>query len=122
MKLVAWLGAIGALIWSALGWMAWTIAGSGEAAVVTLSHWLQIDPASTQWIAQAFALAGGVAQWLIAIVWLMGMGVIGLLIWLGAQASAALAEPPSIAMRPQMGEGQGMGQVIQGEIRERSMD
>ena len=89
MKLVMWLAAIGALLWSALGWLAWTIAGKGEAAIVTLSRWLQIDPASTQWIAEAFALAGGIAQWLILLVWLMGMGIVGILTWLGSQAAIA---------------------------------
>lgn len=123
MKLVTWLGVIGALLWSGLGWLAWTIAGTGEAAVVTLSRWLQIEPSSTQWIAQAFALAGGIAQWLILLVWLMGMGVIGMLVWLGAQASAALDEAQSIALRRDMAQRDlGNGEIIQGEVRERSMD
>jgi hypothetical protein len=67
-----------ALFWSLLAWALHAIAGSGSAAVVTVTRWLSLEPASTQWIADGLLLAGGVAQWLVVVIWLLGLGVLGL--------------------------------------------
>lgn len=119
MRLAGCLTLFAILAWSGLGWLLWRVAGAGEAAIFTISRWLGIDPASTQWIAELVALAGGIAQWLVALVWLAGMGVIGLLAWLGHQAAMA-SDAVDAAMRAQA---QGArGPVIDGEVRDRTLD
>ncbi len=92
MKRAMWglLGVL-ALLWSLFGWMLHALAGSGSAAVVTLTRWLDLEPASTQWVADGLGLAGDVAQWLVVLVWLLGMAVLGLVGWFSARA-AVLAD------------------------------
>jgi len=86
---------IAGLAWTGLGWALYSIAGSGGAAVVGMSRWLDLEPASTQWIADGFSMAGGIAQFLVVLVWLIGAGVLGLLAWLGGLtvSSASIAPP-----------------------------
>ena len=119
MRLLGCLTLLVAALWTGLNWLVWWVAGSGEAAVTTLSRWLGVSPASTQWIGELFALAGGVAQWLIALVWLAGMGVIGVMAWLGTMAATAELPP---ARGSGSATGASAGPVIEGEVKERSID
>ena len=59
-------------------WLLHGIAGAGSAAVVSLSKWMGIDPSQTQWIADGLAAAGWLAQAVVILIWLLGMGVLGL--------------------------------------------
>lgn len=79
-----------AVIWSALAWFVWSLAGAGGAAVVAVTRWLEIDPSATQWLADTLSLAGGVAQWLVAFAWLLGMLVLGVAGRLASQAQDAV--------------------------------
>ncbi len=79
-----------ALIWSALAWFIYSLAGAGGAAVVGISRWLDIDPSTTQWLADGLSLAGGVAQWLVGIGWLMGIIVLAVVARLAARAEDAV--------------------------------
>ncbi len=115
MKLVGCLTLLAVALWSGLTWLAWTIAGAGEASVVTISRWLGLNPSSTQWIAEAFALAGGIAQGLIALVWVAGLGVIALLAWAGSQL-------PALANDHQPHNGRQPGRVIDGHVTDRTVE
>ena len=87
MKGFVWsVAAVVGLAWTGLAWLLHSLAGTGGAAVVSISRWLDIDPDSTQWIADTLALAGGIAQWLVLIVWLIGAAVVLMLGWLGGRA------------------------------------
>lgn len=79
-----------ALIWSALAWFVWSLAGAGGAAVVAVTRWLEIDPSATQWLADTLSLAGGVAQWLVAFGWLLGMVVLAIVARLMSKAQEAV--------------------------------
>ena len=119
MKTLLWiLVGLGALAWSLLAWLLYAIAGSGGAAVVSLTRWLEIDPASTQWIADTLSLAGGIAQWLVVLMWLLGMAVLGVVGWLGGQAAGAATAASRDAMRR---AGAGVGPVIDGQVSEKSV-
>ena len=119
MRLAGCLALCAALAWSGLSWLLWRVAGAGEAAVVTISRWLGINPASTQWIAELLALAGGIAQLLVAIVWLAGMALIWVLAWLGHQAMLA-GEAADMAARAAAQAGH--GPVIEGEVQDRTLE
>jgi hypothetical protein len=107
-----------ALLWSLLAWAMHSLAGAGGAAVVTVSRWLQLEPSQTQWLADGFDLAGGAAQWLVVGVWLIGMALIAVLGWLGAQAGDG-----AMKMSREIAEGRrtSLDSVIEGEVRERTV-
>jgi uncharacterized membrane protein YhaH (DUF805 family) len=91
MKGALWwvLGVLG-LIWSALAWFIYSLAGAGGAAVVSVTRWLDIDPSATQWLADGLALAGGVAQWLVVFGWLFGVVILGIIGWVAGRAETAV--------------------------------
>jgi uncharacterized membrane protein YhaH (DUF805 family) len=93
MKGALWtvLGVLG-LIWSALAWFLYSLAGAGGAAVVGVTRWLDIDPSSTQWLADGLSLAGGVAQWLVGLAWVLGVIVLVMIGRLAARANAAVLQ------------------------------
>lgn len=106
------------LAWTGLAWLFHAIAGAGGAAVVRVTRWLDLEPAGTQWIADAFSVAGGIAQWLVVLVWLIGAGALGLLAWLGSQAMNGAAP----AMHRGRGQaGHDKARVIDGEVRDRTL-
>jgi hypothetical protein len=123
MKQIMWgLLGVAAILWSLLGWFLHALAGSGSAAVVTVTRWLELDPASTQWIADTLALAGGIAQWLVILIWLMGLGLLGALGWLGGRAGDAMEDFSKAdsgvdvtTNRPPR------GQTIDGSIRDKTL-
>lgn len=91
MKGALWtvLGVLG-LFWSALAWFIYSLAGAGGAAVVRVTRWLDIDPSTTQWLADGLSVAGGVAQWLVVFGWLLGVVVLGTVGWLATRADDAV--------------------------------
>ena len=93
MKSALWtVLAVFGLIWSALAWFFYTLAGAGGAAVVSVTRWLDIDPSTTQWLADGLSMAGGVAQWLVVFGWLLGITVLGLVGWLAGRANEAVRQ------------------------------
>lgn len=59
--------------WSALLWFLVANAGQAAPAVVTLTRWLELEPQSTQWLADALAQAGTALRWLLGAVWIIGL-------------------------------------------------
>lgn len=109
---------VAGLAWTGLAWLLHSIAGSGGAAVVGVTRWLDLEPSSTQWIADGLSMAGGVAQWLVILVWLIGAGVLALLAWLGGRAvdgaSAATTRYPFPPGRDQTS-------VIDGQVHDKKV-
>ncbi|MFN7398890.1 MAG: hypothetical protein ACK5SX_07470 [Sandaracinobacter sp.] len=115
MKAAVWsfFGFLAAL-WSLLAWLLHGIAGSGSAAVVSVSRWLSIDPSRTQWIADGLAAAGWLAQALVVLLWLMGMALLLLFGWLGSRAAEGVGELGEEMRRsPAV---RGGGEVVEGEV------
>lgn len=114
MKGLIWtvLGVLG-LAWSALAWLAHGLAGAGGPAVVTLTRWFDLEPSSTQWLADALSVAGGLAQWLVIAVWLMGAILLVLMGWMGGRAIDS-AEETSRQINRQ--RGYAAGPVLEGEF------
>ena len=103
-----------ALLWSAFAWLLYALAGAGGAVVTHVTRWLEIDLATTQWLADGLALAGGMAQVLVIIVWLMGMGLILMFAWMGSQAAAGAQQLGEELQRdPAV---RGTGTVLDGEV------
>lgn len=119
MKRTMWglLGGLG-LIWSALGWMLYGIAGSGGPAVMAVTRWLDMEPARTQWLADGLAAAGGLAQGLVIAGWLLGLAVLGLIGWMGGRAGAEVAES---GRRIERERAMREGAVLEGEVRQKSV-
>lgn len=102
------------LAWSGLGWLLWRLAGAGGAAVVAVSRWLELEPSSTQWLADALDMAGWLAQLVVVLVWLIGLLVLVAMLWLVRKVGeAAEAENP----RDEVVYGR---QVVEGEITARN--
>ena len=117
MKGLVWgLFGLLAALWSLFAWLLHGIAGAGGAAVTTVSRWLEIDLARTQWLADGLAMAGGLAQGLVIIFWLMGMGLILMFAWMGSQAvNNARALGEELQRDPAV---RGGGEVLDGEVIE----
>ncbi|MCG2839361.1 hypothetical protein L6Q21_00020 [Sandaracinobacter sp. RS1-74] len=93
MRQVLWVVlAVLGLIWSALAWLFYSLAGAGGAAVVRVTRWFDADPSTTQWLADGLSLAGGLAQWLVVAGWLLGLAVLGLVAWLVNRAEKAVQQ------------------------------
>lgn len=120
MRPLAW-GCFGmlALGWSALAWLLHAAAGTGSVAVVRVSHWLDIDPASTQWIADTMAFAGGVAQWFILLVWAIGLGVLVVLAMLASKTIGSVNDLAQQAENTRWGRIQPDNDTISGEITDK---
>ncbi|MBS3960698.1 MAG: hypothetical protein KGZ61_02515 [Sandarakinorhabdus sp.] len=119
MKGLLWtVVAVAGAAWTGLGWLLHSLAGSGGAAVVSVTRWLQLEPASTQWIADGLSLAGGIAQWLVILVWLIGAGALGLLAWIGSKAVDGSTAATS---RFPLSGGNGRAQVIDGQVRDKKV-
>jgi hypothetical protein len=115
MKGLVWgLFGLLAVLWSLLAWLLHGIAGAGGAAVTTVSRWLEIDLAKTQWLADGLGTAGGLAQGLVIIFWLMGMGLILAFGWMGSQAADGLRDMRDGLEREASARGAGV--VLDGEI------
>lgn len=114
MKRAAWgLLGLAALLWSGLAWGLHALAGAGSAAVVRITRWLELEPESTQWLADGLAIAGDLAQMLVLIGWAIGLAALGAVGWLvGRAAEGAQTGPRDRPGRPR-------GPVIDGEIRDR---
>lgn len=119
MKGLVWglFGFIAAL-WSLFAWLLHGLAGAGGAAVNTVARWLEIDLASIQWLADGLALAGGFAQVLVIIFWLMGMGLIVGFAWMGSRTVDGVREASEqlgqeLARDPVV---RGTGAVLEGEV------
>lgn len=112
MKGALWgiLGVFG-LIWSALAWFFYSLAGAGGAAVVGVTRWLEIEPSTTQWLADGLSMAGGVAQWLVVLGWLLGMIVLVAIARLAARAETAVR---TASRHAEMAYG---GPALEGELR-----
>lgn len=120
MRRVMWiLLGLGALLWTSIAWLLHSIAGSGEAAVMTMTRWLQIEPASTIWLAEILAAIGGPTQVLVWIGWALGMAALGLVAWFGtrvADEAAAVSRGLAAGAGPG-GERLGSEPVFEGQIR-----
>lgn len=103
-----------AALWSLFAWALHGLAGSGSAAVVTLSRWLDIEPASTQWLADGLAMAGGLAQVLVILAWLFGMAVLGLFGWMGGRAVDSVEDAGAELQRS--ARVRGGGPVVEGDF------
>lgn len=114
MKRAAWgLLGLAALLWSGLAWGLHALAGAGSAAVVRITRWLELEPESTQWLADGLAMAGDLAQMLVLIGWAIGLAALGSVGWLIGRA----AEGAETALRDRGGRPR--GPVIDGEIHDR---
>ncbi len=115
MKGLVWgLFGLLAALWSLFAWLLHGVAGAGGAAVTTVSRWLEIDLARTQWLADGLAMAGGLAQGLVIIFWLMGMGLILAFAWMGSRTVDGLRDMGAELERdPGM---RGPGAVLDGEL------
>ena len=71
-----------ALAWSGVSWLLWRLAGAGGAVVVTITRWLELEPATTQWLADALDMAGDVIQLVVVLIWLIGLLVLLIALWL----------------------------------------
>lgn len=80
------------LSWSGLSWMLFRLAGAGGATVVAITRWLEIEPSTTQWLADGLDLAGGVVQLLVVLVWLVGLSVMGICLWLVRKIGVVASE------------------------------
>ena len=118
MKKAMWvvLGFV-ALLWTSIAWLLHSIAGSGEAAVMTLTRWLQIEPASTIWLASILAASGGPTQVLVWIGWAFGMAGLGLVAWFGTR----VADEAAAVSRGIAGGGAGAEPAVEGQIRSRTV-
>jgi hypothetical protein len=115
MKRVMWiLLAIAALLWTAMAWLLHSLAGSGEAAVLGITRWLQIDPTSTIWLADILGAIGGPTQVLIWIGWAIGMAALGLVGWFGSRVA-------NEAANVSRGIQESRAPTVEGQIRERSV-
>ena len=112
MRTALWtvLGVLG-LIWSALAWFFYSLAGAGGAAVVSVTRWLDMDPSTTQWLADGLAMAGGFAQWLVVFGWVLGLVVLGLVGWVAGRTNEAVRQASRHA---EMAYGEA---AVEGEIR-----
>ena len=117
MKGLVWgLFGVLAALWTLFAWLLHALAGAGGAVVTNVTRWLQIDLATTQWLADGMALAGGMAQVLVIIVWLMGMGLILMFAWMGSQAvNNARVLGEELQRDPAV---RGTGTVLDGEVVE----
>jgi hypothetical protein len=106
-----------AALWSLLAWLLHGIAGAGSAAVVTISKWMGIDPSQTQWIADGLGAAGWLAQAVVILIWLMGMGLLALFAMTGARAASGMEEIGEELRRD--AQVRGGGPVVDGEISRR---
>jgi hypothetical protein len=109
-----------AAMWSLLAWLLHGIAGAGSAAVVSLSKWMGIDPSQTQWIADGLAAAGWLAQAVVILIWLLGMGVLGLFGVMGSRAVSGMEEIGEELRRG--ADVRGGGPVVEGEVAVRRVD
>ena len=118
MKRLVWtLVGLAALVWSGLSWGLHALAGAGSPAVVRLTRWLEMEPESTQWLADGLAMAGGLAQVLVLIGWAIGMAALAGVGWLAARAADEVAATGAAAGRRRAGSAR--GPVIDGEVRDR---
>lgn len=119
MKRLIWtvLAVLG-LAWSALAWLLHGLAGAGGPLVVTLTRWFDLEPSNTQWLADGLSMAGGLAQWLVIAVWLLGLGALALIGWGGGRAADSAAEA---GRQMQRERGYAMGPVLEGEIRAKTV-
>jgi hypothetical protein len=69
-----------ALPWSALAWVGFRAFAGGSSTIYDLGRWFGYAPAATQWLADIFADAGPAGQAVVAVTWLGGLVVIGLLL------------------------------------------
>jgi hypothetical protein len=115
MKAAIWgVFALLAALWSLFAWLLHGIAGAGSAAVVSLSKWMGIDPSQTQWIADGLGAAGWLAQGVVILIWLIGMGVLGLFGVMGTRAVSGMEEIGEELRRG--AEVRGQGPVVEGEV------
>jgi uncharacterized membrane protein YhaH (DUF805 family) len=121
MKTAIWgfFGLLAAL-WSGFAWLLHTLAGSGGAAVMTVSRWLDIEPSSIQWLADGLAMAGGLAQALVILIWLMGLGLLLLFGWMGSRAADGVEDMGRELERDRAVRGS--GPVLDGEVQSRTVE
>lgn len=121
MKAAIWgfFGLLAAL-WSLLAWLLHGLAGAGSAAVVSVSRWMGIDPSQTQWIADGLGAAGWLAQAVVILIWVIGMGVLGLFGLIGSRAVAGMEEIGDELRRD--AQVRGGGPVVEGEVAVRRVD
>ena len=112
--------AVLAALWSFVAWLLHGLAGAGSAAVVTVSKWLGIDPSQTQWLADGLGAAGWLAQAVVILIWLMGMGLLALFGLMGSRAASGMEEIGQELRRD--AQVRGSGPVIEGEVAVRTMD
>ncbi|WP_199555509.1 hypothetical protein [Sandaracinobacteroides hominis] len=119
MKNLIWavLGVLG-LAWSGLAWLLHGLAGAGGPLVVTLTRWFDLEPSSTQWLADGLSMAGGLAQWLVVAVWLLGAVVLLLIGWMSGRAIDSAEEAARQVNRER---GYGAGPVLEGEFRSKTV-
>ena len=79
-----------------------------------------IDPSQTQWRADGLGAAGWLAQGVVVLLWLIGMGVLGLFGVMGARALSGVEELGEELRRS--AEVRGGGPVVEGEIAVRRVD
>ncbi len=116
---ILWLMALAGLLWSGLGWLLFSVAGSGGAAVVAVTRWLGFEPSSTQWLADGVAAAGGLAQILVVAAWAVGMTA---LVAIGLLAGRAAKSAARLQTELDRQRGYRAGPILDGEVKERSID
>lgn len=85
---LAIIALVAGLLWSGLHWLLWSVAGAGGNAVLRLAAFMNVDPLRVTWLAETLDAVGTVAQWLVALIWLIGMIVLALVTSLGMRATS----------------------------------
>jgi hypothetical protein len=68
-----------ALLWSLIALGLGQVLADGGASLVAFGRWLELEPASTQWVTDSLAEAGRPARGLVLLIWGLGLLVLLLL-------------------------------------------
>lgn len=118
MRIVWIVFAILGLAWTGLAVLLHDVAGSGAAAVVTISRWLQMEPSSTQWLADILHTAGGAVQLVVWLIW--AVGIAGL-VTIGRTIRRVQTEALNMADELERAQAMRRGPTIDGEVQARHM-
>jgi hypothetical protein len=66
--------------WTALAYAGWRAFAGGSTTIYEIGRWFGYAPASTQWLADIFEDAGRAGQAVVAVTWVAGLVVLGVLL------------------------------------------
>lgn len=120
---IFFLSLIAGLLWSLFNWFLWALAGAGGGAVIGMANFLGIDPLSLTWLSETLNAVGSVAQFLVALIWLIGVAILVFISWLGGKAAsnaeAAIHEARIRSGDPSVGRSPAVEGVVESRTVER---